>query len=600
MKAIICLLVIVAFCSAEDALKTDDDIMLAYTKMQAQQKYDAKHALLMGVQEAAPAEILLEEVPKAASNFAKVPAWVSTEDDLEAFLQQEQQRGTKIVRKENGVATEAMSLLWSKHGRYRGRRPRLSVVKRWKKVKKSIKLCEVKVKGAKWNRIRGQCRGALRFCVLYRKFAKRFRMPSLLHVAKRHCSKARKMHRKLWGAAVKAARKARAARLKKCLKSKRCRRAYYRRLRRQARRKHYAAHRRCMKKKKCRAAWIRRRRWAAKRRLARHKKCMKNPKCRKGFFAHRARVRKARLDRYRRRVARHKACMKNAKCKKRFFAHRRARRASRRRAHIRCMKNKACKKRYHAWRKRRAARRAAWKKRRAARRKGRKGKKGKKKKAKKGKKKKKKAKKGKKKKKKKAKKGKKGKKRKGKFFNRHLKKMRTKLAKKNLRAKKKDLDPEMFFMQYTKFPTWVETEDDMEAYFKQQHTKVVRKDSGNGGVNPSGRKFVVEVQTKKTVEAEEAPISLLEEPTEGSTPAVKDRMQRIAKLNKRMANAGANKLIEERSTTIKLISSDTGLLGQALTFFNHDFKSSLMSLRVSAPHFLRHVPLCTRHVSMAG
>merc|ERR1711959_150858 len=104
---------------------------------------------------------------------------------------------------------------------------------------------------------------------------------------------------------------------------------------------------------------------------------------------------------------------------------------------------------------------------------------------------------------------------------------------------------EMSLLQYTKFPTWVETEDDMEAYFKQQHTKVVRKDSGNGGVNPSGRKFVVDVQTKKSVEAEEAPISLLEEPTEGSTPAVKDRMQRIAKLNKRMANAGANKLIEE-------------------------------------------------------
>jgi len=107
---------------------------------------------------------------------------------------------------------------------------------------------------------------------------------------------------------------------------------------------------------------------------------------------------------------------------------------------------------------------------------------------------------------------------------------------------------ETSLLQYTKFPSWVETEDDMEAYFKQQHTKVLRKDSGNGGVNPSGRKFVVDVQPKKSVEAEEAPISLLEDAaTEGSKPqpAVKDRMQRLAKLNKRMATAGANKLIEE-------------------------------------------------------
>merc|ERR1711924_331449 len=86
---------------------------------------------------------------------------------------------------------------------------------------------------------------------------------------------------------------------------------------------------------------------------------------------------------------------------------------------------------------------------------------------------------------------------------------------------------EMSLLQYTKFPTWVETEDDMEAYFKQQHTKVVRKDSGNGGVNPSGRKFVVDVQPKKSVEEEEAPVSLLEETaTEHMSPAVKDRMQR--------------------------------------------------------------------------
>merc|ERR1712139_434727 len=44
---------------------------------------------------------------------------------------------------------------------------------------------------------------------------------------------------------------------------------------------------------------------------------------------------------------------------------------------------------------------------------------------------------------------------------------------------------------FTKFPDWVETEADMEQYFKLQHTKVVRKDTGNGGVNPSGRQFEV-------------------------------------------------------------------------------------------------------------
>merc|ERR1712093_246494 len=39
--------------------------------------------------------------------------------------------------------------------------------------------------------------------------------------------------------------------------------------------------------------------------------------------------------------------------------------------------------------------------------------------------------------------------------------------------------------EFTKFPSWVSTEADMEAYFKQQHTKVIRKDTGNKGKNPS-------------------------------------------------------------------------------------------------------------------
>jgi len=58
-------------------------------------------------------------------------------------------------------------------------------------------------------------------------------------------------------------------------------------------------------------------------------------------------------------------------------------------------------------------------------------------------------------------------------------------------AKKKAMfEVEEELVQFTQFPAWVETEADMEKYFKQQKTKVTRKDSGNGGVNPrTGRKF---------------------------------------------------------------------------------------------------------------
>merc|ERR1711959_27935 len=45
---------------------------------------------------------------------------------------------------------------------------------------------------------------------------------------------------------------------------------------------------------------------------------------------------------------------------------------------------------------------------------------------------------------------------------------------------------------FTKFPDWVKTEEDMEQFFKLHKTKVVRKDTGNGGVNPSGRNFQAE------------------------------------------------------------------------------------------------------------
>merc|ERR1712046_294996 len=81
---------------------------------------------------------------------------------------------------------------------------------------------------------------------------------------------------------------------------------------------------------------------------------------------------------------------------------------------------------------------------------------------------------------------------------------------------------------FTKFPDWVKTEDDMEQYFKLQHTKVVRKDTGNGGVNPSGRPFEVEV-AKSAPEPE-----LLEVGKARSDAQVK---------------AGAKKLIDERTTS---------------------------------------------------
>merc|ERR1719163_1562473 len=56
--------------------------------------------------------------------------------------------------------------------------------------------------------------------------------------------------------------------------------------------------------------------------------------------------------------------------------------------------------------------------------------------------------------------------------------------------KKKKFAVEDELVQFTQFPAWVETEADMEKFFKQQNAKVTRRDSGNGGVNPrTGKKF---------------------------------------------------------------------------------------------------------------
>merc|ERR1712230_275079 len=139
-----------------------------------------------------------------------------------------------------------------------------------------------KVKGAKWNKIKGFCRGALRFCALYKKFAKMYNAPALLYAAKPHCRKAEKFHKKLWKAARKAERKARHAKRRKwaaCMKNKRCRRAHFRRMRRAEHgfppvsvgrwRGYVAKHRKCIKNKTCRRRYRRFRRGHRARKKAR-------------------------------------------------------------------------------------------------------------------------------------------------------------------------------------------------------------------------------------------------------------------------------------------------------------------------------------------
>merc|ERR1711939_728401 len=70
------------------------------------------------------------------------------------------------------------------------------------------------------------------------------------------------------------------------------------------------------------------------------------------------------------------------------------------------------------------------------------------------------------------------------------KKKGKKGAKKKAAPKKKKIAVEDELVQFTQFPAWVETEADMEKFFKQQNAKVTRRDSGNGGVNPrTGKKF---------------------------------------------------------------------------------------------------------------
>merc|ERR1711881_161208 len=95
MKAVAVLLVIVALTSAENTSE-DDRINLAYAK-------HLKNAKLIGLK-AGEETTLVQQEQFALTNKPAVPAWVSSEDDLEAFLQEEAMAGKKIVRRVTGVA----------------------------------------------------------------------------------------------------------------------------------------------------------------------------------------------------------------------------------------------------------------------------------------------------------------------------------------------------------------------------------------------------------------------------------------------------------------------------------------------------------------
>merc|ERR1712199_128420 len=51
--------------------------------------------------------------------------------------------------------------------------------------------------------------------------------------------------------------------------------------------------------------------------------------------------------------------------------------------------------------------------------------------------------------------------------------------------KKQKPTPEAELLQA--FPAWISNERDLEQYLKASHAKVIRRDTGNGGINPSGR-----------------------------------------------------------------------------------------------------------------
>merc|ERR1711998_480654 len=166
----------------------------------------------------------------------------------------------------------------------RSRRVANRVVRRFKKVKKNFKPCEVKVTGTVLNSIVGKCRGALRFCNLYKRFARRFKMPSLLAAAKPHCDKMAKMHRHLAKASRKAfkaaARKRALKRRAAARKARKARHARWLKRRAAARKARKARRAKWLKKRAAwrkarRAKWLKRRAAARKARKARRAKWLK-------------------------------------------------------------------------------------------------------------------------------------------------------------------------------------------------------------------------------------------------------------------------------------------------------------------------------------
>lgn len=94
MKAVAVLLVIVAMTSAEQT--EDDRINLNFAKFKANNK-------LIGLKAGEQEETTLVQQEQFATPKSAVPTWVSSEDDLEAFLQEEAMAGKKIVRRVTGV-----------------------------------------------------------------------------------------------------------------------------------------------------------------------------------------------------------------------------------------------------------------------------------------------------------------------------------------------------------------------------------------------------------------------------------------------------------------------------------------------------------------
>merc|ERR1711959_840563 len=104
MKGFVFFMVLAAFATAElvsEDWREDDKITTAYLKMQANEKMISNFIPDMHNDFGENREVLLQEEAKAPQK--KIPTWVSSESDLEAFLQEEHLAGKKIVRKVTGV-----------------------------------------------------------------------------------------------------------------------------------------------------------------------------------------------------------------------------------------------------------------------------------------------------------------------------------------------------------------------------------------------------------------------------------------------------------------------------------------------------------------